>query len=604
MKRTSISYTDDISGLSPLTYLVATIGETKIMEAEYTLADTCILLDNTVIQYNPAMALNNPRMPTSDNFYRITVTSATVVGTWYDMQLLVNGSSQGAEYFSNNNVSVQFKKNTDNTFTIKHEFYIVADVNGYVAENGSLDYNRWFQIADNQSPNIVNNGSSMYDSNKFFVKHLKVIDIATQTFTEILDFDKVEATFYDLSPLANTFVLINPTSEYVVDLATQTSITFNNVTLTNTPTSAKLILINPQASDTLTTINPSIIEDSATATLTHLGGHNWAADAPLTALTASDKEIILIVYYNAIDGVASSKARQIGPTPGNPTKAVIGCYPTITTSYNDYNNTNIGTCINSAPLERVSVGFKVSKTSFNNVGSISIICYPHGFDTYNKTGSLKLTKRSTGETIINIPYSYNASSGVWTTGGIDASITFSQDTSFLYFSYMYRNLVSYVGEFIDAIFTMNIFYSGIYFETVISQSTNYVNNFDQSNLGTSKIHSIKVFGLYSGTLYDRIIGNVVTLSPSCVDKFNVEVMREASTLTDDYTIIPVLYEVGSNRPSEENVYIGNFPTLSSPYFSGVPTSFGVGNAFVNFTLDMSSLDKTASYNIGVIIKKV
>jgi len=604
MKRTSIAYTDDLSALNPLTYLVAGIGELKIMEAEYTLADTCILLDNTVVQYNPALALSSPRMPTSDNFYRITVTSATVVGTWYDMQLQVNGSSQGAEYFSNNNVSVQFKKNTDNTFAIKHEFYIISDANGYVAENDSLTYNRWFQIADNQSPNTINSGSSMYDSNKFFVKHLKVMDVASQSFTEMLDFDPIQATFYDSSPLLDTFVVINPTTPYVVGVATQTAVTFNNITLTNTPTHAKLMLINPQANDTLTSINPSIIEDSQVATLTSLGGHNWSLDASLTALTSTDKEIIAIVYYNAIDGVGTSKARQFGPTPGNPTKAIIGCYPTITTSYNDYNNTNIGSCINSAPLERVSAKFKVSKTAYNNVGPVSILCYSKGFDTYNKTGSLRLTKRSSGEVLQNIPFSYNASSGIWTTGGLGGSLTFSQDSGYLYFSYEYRNLMDYIGEYIDATFTLNIFYSGIYYETTISQSTNYVNHFDQFNLSTSKIHSIKVVNLFTPLSYDIIIGNVMTLSPSCKEKFEVEVTRETSTLTNDYTIIPLIYEIGSDRIQEENVYIGNFATLSTPYFSGVPTSFGVGNAAVSFTLDMSSLDRTRSYQIAVIIKKI
>ena len=48
MKRTSIAYTDSISGLASLSYLVATPGETKTMTAEYTLGGTCITLDNTV----------------------------------------------------------------------------------------------------------------------------------------------------------------------------------------------------------------------------------------------------------------------------------------------------------------------------------------------------------------------------------------------------------------------------------------------------------------------------------------------------------------------------------------------------------------------------
>jgi hypothetical protein len=44
--------------------------------------------------------------------------------------------------------------------------------------------------------------------------------------------------------------------------------------------------------------------------------------------------------------------------------------------------------------------------------------------------------------------------------------------------------------------------------------------------------------------------------------------------------------------------------LSSPYFSGVPTSFGLLNDTVIFDLDMSSLDKTRLWQIAVIVKQV
>ena len=98
----------------------------------------------------------------------------------------------------------------------------------------------------------------------------------------------------------------------------------------------------------------------------------------------------------------------------------------------------------------------------------------------------------------------------------------------------------------------------------------------------------------------------MTIAPTCDNIFKVEVKRAAITMAFDCTVIPFLYEIGSNAISEENAYTGTtgFSVESSPYFSGVPTSFGLLNDTVTFDLDMSSLDKTRLWQIAVIVKQV
>jgi hypothetical protein len=231
-------------------------------------------------------------------------------------------------------------------------------------------------------------------------------------------------------------------------------------------------------------------------------------------------------------------------------------------------------------------------------------CFPLGFDNYNKTGTFELKQRSTGEVLFSENFSYNASSTIWNTG----SLTFTDAGGFLNFSYIYRNLIGYLGDNVDATLTFNIWYSSTYYETVISQSANFVANFSQSGslYALPYVEELKIYDSAAVTLIDSMVGNLMTIAPTCDNIFKVEVKRAAITMTFDCTVIPFLYEIGSNAISEENAYTGTtgFSVENSPYFSGVPTSFGLLNDTVIFDLDMSSLDKTRLWQIAVIVKQV
>jgi len=603
MIRESIVFNDSLGALNPLDYLSCAIGESKIMEAEYTIADTCLTMDNSVITYDSAFALAMPRKPTTNNYYRITCTSALVVGTWYDMQLLVNGSGQGSEYYASKNTGVQFKKLTDRSFAIKHRFNITDDVNGFIAENGINNYGQWFGIPDLQAPtvNTVGSGASVYDITKYFVQYLSIIDIKEQVIDDLIDYQVIEASYFGASPLISNFAVTLPTTDYVIGDLTPTRVTFTNVNIANTPTDAKVLLVNRTATNSTTDFNPSIIEDSQVGTLTNVAGTSWRVDANLTALTESPKDIIVLVYYNALDSVGSDKIGTSPPRPNGPITAIIGCYPTIATLYDDYNNASIGPCINSALFERVKPIFKISKTAYNKIG-LGGGCFPLGFDNYNKTGTFTLTQRSSGLVLFTEYFSYNAFSGIWSTG----SLTFLDSGGFLYFSYIYRNLIGYLGDNIDATLKFDIWYSSSYYETVISQSTNYVTNFSQSgSIGAlTFVEELKILKYDTLATIDSMIGNIMTLSPTCDDIFKVRVKRSAITSAFDCTVIPFLYEIGSNSISEEDSYVDVLPQLSSPYFSGVPTSFGIGTDTVTFDLDVSALDRSRNWQIAVIVKKV
>ena len=193
---------------------------------------------------------------------------------------------------------------------------------------------------------------------------------------------------------------------------------------------------------------------------------------------------------------------------------------------------------------------------------------------------------------------------IWNTG----SLTFTDAGGFLNFSFIYRNLIGYLGDNVDATLTFNIWYSSTYYETVVSQSANYVTNFSQSGslYSLDYVEELKVYDATNTTLIDSMVGNLMTIAPTCDNKFKVRVKRSLTTMTFDCTVIPVLYGIGSSGISEENSYTGTpgFGAMSGPYFSGVPTSFGLLNDTVTFDLDMSSLDKTRSWQIAVIVKKV
>lgn len=603
MIRTSISYTDDLNALNPLTYLSCAIGETKIMEAEYDIGDTCIVLDNTVVTYDHAFGLAMPRKPTSENYYRITVTSATIVGTWYNMQLLVNGSSQGSDYYASKNSDVQFKRLTDRTFAIRHRFKITDDVNGFIAENGINNYGMWFGVPDSQAPtiNTVGSGASVYDSTKYFVKYLSVIDINSQVVDQMIDFDLINATYFDQSTLVSGFAITLPITDYVIGDSTPTRVTFTNVNIANTPTDAKLMLVNRSPTNTTTTFDPAIIEDDKAGVLTNVAGLTWRIDANLTALTEYPKDIIALVYFNALDSVGGSKIGTSPPRPNGPITAIVGCYPTITPYYADYYTGSIGDCIESALFERIETSFEVSKVTFNKIG-LGVGCFPLGFDQYNKTGTLTLTQRSTGIVQYTENFSYNASSMIWSTG----SIVFNEGATYLYFNFTYRNLIGYLGDNIDATFTFNIWYSATYYETVICQSTNYIANFSQSGSPSvnNYVEELKILNADTLVTIDSMIGNIMTINPSCDRIFKVRVKRFASTLGDDMIVIPVLYAVGSNSISEEDSFVSptSFSQLNSSYFSGVPTSFGVGIDTVTFDLDMTLLDPAIEWEIAVILK--
>lgn len=601
MKLKSIAFTDDISGLASSSDLVASAGELKIMTAEYDFSDSCVSFDNTYIEYFPAIAVSNPQKPSNDNNKWVyTVTPATVVGTFYDMQLLIDGVSTGVGYYASKNYTVRFKRLTDKTFIIEHRFVVTDDV-GQLNEFGTNYYERWFGIKDNRDPNNQGGGLSMYDTTKYFSRYLRVTDIATSQFTDLIDFNPIEAVYFDESIYISNLSVVAPITVYVVGDITLTRVQFNNVDGTKTPTSAKLMLVNDIADSQTTAFMPSIVESSVVGTLVNVVANTWTIQGNLTALTTLPKKVVALVYYSAIPSVGGSKIGTFTPMPNGPITAIRGCYPVITKSYDDYNS-NFSDCIESTVYERITPKFTVSKTSFAKIGIGSpLSCFPNGFDTYDKSGTFTLKRRSDGLLLFSESFSYNATSMIWSTG----TLTFSDSAGLLNFSYLYRNLFDYSGDYVDATLTFNIHYTSTYFETVVSQSSNKVLGFDQA-LGGSIIESVEILDVVGGAVIDSMIGNIMTIRPTCLTNIFVKVCRKVATLADDYNIIAVLYEKGTNAISEEETYASGtgMSELSSPYFDNVPVSFGVGTACKTFNLDVSTLDYYKTYEVAIIIKKI
>jgi len=594
MIRTSIAYTDDIGGLPSSTSFKTAIGESKIMEAQY--KTDCVGLFGSIVKYNPAFAMATPDYPTIDNSWRITILPTVTVGVWLTMLLEVNGSTQGQDYWSNQNYRVQIWIVDEFNFKIRHKFYVGDDVNGYIAETQSNTYGKWLQNSsiDTQSANTLSTGNSVYESAKYFTKHIKVIDISTSKSDEMLDYDLVTAKFYDNfspSPITNTWTTNQP--QFILDGAIFTQVNFN-VPGVEIPTSAKLMLVNIVPENSLQLANPAIIEDEEIGVVSLVAGTNWKVTASLTAKTLQEKEVVALIYFSASTEVISIKLGK--PIPNGPLTVIKGCYPQITWSYKDYNRSMNG-CIESTLYERVIAEFQVSKTIFNNISLYGGPCYPVGFNNYNKDAFLTVTRQSTGDILFTQGMNYNAGSGLWTTG----DVTFTQDAFFLYFSYEYRNIFDYLGDSIVAKLEFTTYY-GTSGETVVAESINYVLNYDNA-LAVPLIDKIELKDPITNAVISSMEGNIMTLKSSCLSYFKVTICR--FDLLTPFNIIPVIYEVGTNLISEEESYagLGVLPQLNTVFFSGVPTSFVVGNLCADFYLDTSTLDRTKDYEIAIIIKK-
>lgn len=580
MKRISIAYTDDISGLTSSSDLICAIGEFKEMEAQYG-CDTC--LDDVIVKYNSAFALDVPIEPTTDNSWKISTTNLTT-GVEYPMSLEVDGSSQDSNYYQGKNYEVYFTKDSLNTFTIRHKFYVTDDTNTFIGQNGANSFSNWLQNKSTSANN--NNQTSVYDSTKYFTKFLSIDGINTNANERYLDYDIAYARFYENE--STTFVTdgwtLTTPQQLIINTPVTTTIEFDSGA--TTPSSAKIMLINKNGEST-GSFNDSIIEDSQIATITNIGS-SYTLEADLTALTPSTKDILAIVYDDAGSLVYSAKL--------NAPEVIYGCYPTIEPRYGDYNNPYIGACLESTMSERVLYGFRVSRTVFNKVDVLTPDCFPLGYENYDKVARLKLSIQSTGVVVHESIAVYSL--GTWTAVPVFGTGSMTINTTALSYQFLFTMRNEWLGEYILAEFELDIIYSTTHTETIQCSSLNHILNYDMA-LAVPKIHSIELINPDTGGVITSIIDNIVTLNSTCLDYFKVKICKLD---TDEFNIIPVLKQ-GVNSFEYDPYSSAVMPQLTNSYFVGVPSTFA-GSSCAEFYLDTSALDKNLSWSLEVIIKKV
>jgi hypothetical protein len=580
MKRISISYTDDISGLAPSTDLICVIGEFKQMEAQYG-CDTC--LDDVIVKYNSAFALDVPVEPTTDNSWKISTTNLTI-GVEYPMSLEVDGSSQDSNYYQGKNYEVYFTKDTSNTFTIRHKFYVTDDTNTFIGQNGANSFSNWLQNKSIGANN--NNQTSVYDTTKYFTKFISISEINAKGVENYLDYDIAYARFYEneiTTFITDGWTLLNP-QQFIINTPITTTITFDCGA--TTPSSAKLMLINKNG-ESANTFDNSIIEDSKIATITNVGS-SYTLEADLTALTTGTKDILAIVYDDAGSLVYSAKL--------NAPEIIYGCYPTIEPRYGDYNDSYIGACLESTMSERILYGFRVSRTIFNKISAFTPDCFPLGFETYDKVARLKLSIQSTGVVVHESIAIYSL--GAWTAVPVFGTGSMTIDSTALWYQFFFNMRNEWLGETILAEFELDIIYSITHTETIQCSSLNHILNYDMA-LAVPKIHSIELINPDTGGVISSIIDNIVSLNSSCLDYFKVKICKLD---TDEFNIIPVLKQ-GINSFEYDPYSSVVMPQLTNSYFVGVPATFAGYNC-AEFYLDTSSLDKNLPWTLEVIIKKV
>jgi hypothetical protein len=581
MKRISISYTDDISGLSPSTDLICAIGEFKQMEAQYG-CDTC--LDNVIVKYNSAFALDVPVEPKTDNSWKISTTNITI-GIEYPMSLEVDGSSQDSNYYKGKNYEVYFTKDTSNTFTIRHKFYITDDTNTFIGQNGANGFSNWLQNKSIGANN--NNQTSVYDTTKYFTKFISISEINAKGVENYLDYDIAYARFYEneiTTTITNNWHL--ESNKLIINTPIHTAVLFDAIGVT--PSSAKLLLINKNGSN-LDNFEDAIIEDSQIAVISNTGIH-YKLEADITALTIGQKNLVAVVYDYNSNIVFSGKIES-------PELDVIwGCYPNIIPQYRDYNNTNIGECIESTVSERIIYGFGVSRVNFNNISPFAVDCFPLGFDNYQKVARLKLSIQSTGTIVHESIAIYNL--GTWTSVPVFGTGSMSINTTTPWHKFFFNMRNEWLGEYILAEFELDIIYSQTHTETVKCSSINHIINYDMA-MPVPKIHSIELINPENNNVISSRIDNLLSLNSSCLDYFKVKICKLD---TDEFNIIPVLRQ-GVNVFEYDPYSSTVMSQLTNSYFVGVPATFGGSNC-AEFYLDTSNLDKNLPWILEIIIKKV
>jgi hypothetical protein len=500
------------------------------------------------------------------------------------MSLEVDGSSQDSNYYQGKNYEVYFTKDSLNTFTIRHKFYITDDTNTFIGQNGANSFSNWLQNKSTSANN--NNQTSVYDSTKYFTKFLSIEGINTNANERYLDYDIAYAKFYENE--STTFVtdgwtLIAP-QQLIINTPVTTTIEFDSGA--TTPSSAKIMLINKNGEST-GSFNDSIIEDSQIATMSNVGS-SYTLEADLTALTPSTKDILAIVYDDAGSLVYSAKL--------NAPEVIYGCYPTIEPRYGDYNNPYIGACLESTMSERVLYGFRVSRTDFNKIDVLTPDCFPLGYENYDKVARLKLSIQSTGVVVHESIAFYSL--GTWTAVPVFGTGSMTINTTALSYQFLFTMRNEWLGEYILAEFELDIIYSTTHTETIQCSSLNHILNYDMA-LAVPKIHSIELINPDTGGVITSIIDNIVSLNSTCLDYFKVKICKID---TDEFNIIPVLKQ-GVNSFEYDPYSSAVMTQLTNSYFVGVPSTFA-GSSCAEFYLDTSSLDKTLSWSLEVIIKKV
>ena len=583
MKRLSIEFVDDLNAFSS-TELICAIGEKKTMTAQYG-CNTCIV--GSTLKYNSAFGIDSVVKPTTDNYWSITIQDL-IVGDVYEMNLIVNGSSQNSDYYQSLNYKVYFTLDSDTTFSIKHEFYVIDDTNGYIAQNGVNGFNNWFQYKSQDTTNNQNT-STLYDKTKYFSRYLEMTNIVNDETESLLDYNSIDARFYDTendAPLTTDWTFSGDSLTLHVNETKTVDVLFDSVSFV--PTDAKMMLINKGSLNSNLDVNNIVIEDSQVATITNVGT-TYTISADITASSLLEKDIVVVAYEAGGNVVLSGKLPVLD--------IIYGCYPTIEPRYGDYDNPYVGSCIESTPFERIAYGFRVSRTEFNTTGVDVGDCFPLGFESYQKTATLRL-KKSDGTILHESIGIYNGTSWVVLPSIGSGTMTINTTTGYYQFYVVYRNEEVLIVDTITAEFEFSIIYSPTHNETVICRSLNTIIDYD-SNLVSPLIDYIYIMNPDTNAIISKLVGGVMTLAPTCLDIVKVKVCKLDS---DEYHLIPVLRQ--SINSYEYDAYTEPVMTqLTNSYFSSVPSDFG-GTNCAEFYLDLSALDKNLDYELAIIIKKI
>lgn len=556
----------------------STIGEYMTAEIDF---KTSLSLDNANIYYDFALSIPFVLSALNTNqAYQIYSLPSFVVNTEYQMDLFISGTNNAKTYEQNNH-QVYFIRTTDNSFTIRHKFYMTYDMLASI--QNSLGFQKKYRFTKSTwfaSGEFTNPNGTMYNStSQRFVYHTcKHVSLSSsQDASTIIP---INSKFYNKGINNGAPDYLNTAIEFTKFPAMTPVTAMSNVydtiisfTLDHAgtmPENAILRLFKYDTGETLSTFETQLDIQSYATTITAISGTQCKVEAQVPP-QAIGQYIAYIVVYNNTETYINSHYTPIS-CEGEVLFPVVDAF-----TNNYYSNTNY--CALYAPSERISARIQYIKNGNNITIPIGFddactALYGRNFDDCKKGVKLEVYV----DTDLEETYSMSYIGGVWS-AGFDLV---NDNSTLLGIGKNLRVKPHWAGKNIYFRWYLTLDF-GTFSAEILYQDTCSIRDYEPlSNFSTIK-------------LYDPD-GNEVSNICNTYPYLEVEVCQVAS----NYYLLMAVLQKGSVYYENEQWGGGSIsiPTLTDDIIYDLPSYFNT--ECVRFKIDTSKLEQDVLYTINLI----